>query len=182
MFLLRPTMAPTDLFPGLELEGDYVTEDRRMATNLPGLFAAGDCIGGALQVSKAVGEGLIAGQSAAAWAAALEREKNRTNRQHQICDHKGDITMAIKHFKTAEFDAVVTAAPLAMVDFWADWCGPCKMITPVVEVIGGQYGGKVLAGKVNVDEEPELARRFGVMNIPTVVFLKNGKEMTGRWG
>ena len=85
--------------------------------------------------------------------------------------------MAIKHFKTAEFDAAVAAAPLAMVDFWADWCGPCKMLSPVVESIGSQYEGKVLVGKVNVDEEPELARRFGVMNIPTVVFLKNGQEI-----
>ena len=90
--------------------------------------------------------------------------------------------MAIKHFKTAEFDAAVTAAPLAMVDFWADWCGPCKMLSPVIESIGGQYEGKVLVGKVNVDEEPELARRFGVMNIPTVVFLKNGQEIDRKVG
>ena len=90
--------------------------------------------------------------------------------------------MAIKHFKTAEFDAAVAAAPLAMVDFWADWCGPCKMLSPVIESIGGQYEGKVLVGKVNVDEEPELARRFGVMNIPTVVFLKNGQEIDRKVG
>ena len=50
--------------------------------------------------------------------------------------------MAIKHFKTAEFDAAVAAAPLAMVDFWADWCGPCKMLSPVVESIGSQYEGR----------------------------------------
>ena len=90
--------------------------------------------------------------------------------------------MAIKHFKTAEFDAAVAAAPLAMVDFWADWCGPCKMLSPVIESIGGQYEGKVLVGKVNVDEEPELARRFGVMSIPTVVFLKNGVEVERKVG
>ena len=90
--------------------------------------------------------------------------------------------MAIKHFKTAEFDAAVAAAPLAMVDFWADWCGHCKMLSPVVESIGSQYEGKVLVGKVNVDEEPELARRFGVMNIPTVVFLKNGQEIDRKVG
>ena len=73
VFILRPTMAPTELFPGLTVEQGYVAVDRHMATNLPGLFAAGDCTGGPLQVSKAVGEGLIAGQSAAAWAAAQER-------------------------------------------------------------------------------------------------------------
>ena len=90
--------------------------------------------------------------------------------------------MAIKHFNTSEFDAAVEAAPLAMVDFWASWCGPCKMLSPVIESIGSQYEGKVLVGKVNVDEEPDLARRFGVMSIPTVVFLKNGKEFDRKVG
>lgn len=90
--------------------------------------------------------------------------------------------MAIKHFKTAEFDAAVDAAPLAMVDFWAAWCGPCKMLSPSVEAIADQYDGKALVGKVNVDEEPELARRFGVMSIPTVVFLKNGREFDRKVG
>ena len=76
VFLLRPTVAPADLFQGLETENGYVTVDRRMATNLSGLFAAGDCTGGPLQVAKAVGEGLIAGQSAAAFVAAAGRNKN----------------------------------------------------------------------------------------------------------
>ncbi|MGN8889607.1 NAD(P)/FAD-dependent oxidoreductase [Dysosmobacter sp. HCP28S3_G4] len=67
VFILRPVMAPTDLFPGLAAENGFVTVDRQMATNLPGVFAAGDCTGGPLQVSKAAGEGLIAGQSAAKW-------------------------------------------------------------------------------------------------------------------
>lgn len=72
VFLLRPAMAPGDLFPGLAAEGGFVTVDRELRTNLPGVFAAGDCTGGPLQVSKAVGEGLIAGQKAAAFAAALK--------------------------------------------------------------------------------------------------------------
>ena len=90
--------------------------------------------------------------------------------------------MAIKHFKTAEFEAAVEAAPLAMVDFWASWCGPCKMLSPAVEALAEQYEGKVLVAKVNVDEEPELARAFGVMSIPTVVFLKNGREFDRKVG
>ena len=77
VFILRPTLAPTDLFPGLETEKGYVAVDRRMATNLPGIFAAGDCTGGPLQVAKAVGEGLIAGQSAAAYVSDLERQAKR---------------------------------------------------------------------------------------------------------
>lgn len=90
--------------------------------------------------------------------------------------------MAAKHLTTAEFDAAVQAAPLAMVDFWADWCGPCKMLTPTVEALAERYGDKVLTGKVNVDEEPDLARRFGIMSIPTVVFLQNGKEVDRKVG
>ena len=87
-----------------------------------------------------------------------------------------------KQLKTMEFDEIIDNAPLAMVDFWAVWCGPCKMLSPAVEEIAEQYGDKVLVGKVNVDEEPELARRFGVMSIPTVVFLKNGREFDRKVG
>jgi len=90
--------------------------------------------------------------------------------------------MAIKHLKTDEFNSVVEAAPLAVVDFWAVWCGPCKMLSPLMESLEEQYGDKVLVAKVNVDEEPELARQFGVMSIPTVVFLKNGREFDRKIG
>ena len=90
--------------------------------------------------------------------------------------------MAIKHLKTDEFNALVEAAPLAIVDFWAVWCGPCKMLSPLMETLEEQYGDKVLVAKVNVDEEPELARQFGVMSIPTVVFLKEGREFDRKVG
>lgn len=70
VFVLRPAMAPGDLFPGLVMEGGYVKVDRDMATSLPGLFAAGDCTGGPLQISKAIGEGQTAGRNASAFAAA----------------------------------------------------------------------------------------------------------------
>jgi thioredoxin reductase (NADPH) len=76
VFILRPTIAPTDLFPGLAVEDGHVMVNREMATNLPGLFAAGDCTGGPLQVSKAAGEGLIAGQSAARWIDAHTPKPN----------------------------------------------------------------------------------------------------------
>ena len=84
--------------------------------------------------------------------------------------------MAVVHLKTAEFASAVAAAPLAVVDFWASWCGPCKMLGPVIEELGSEYEGRALVAKVNVDEEPDLARQFGVMSIPTVVYLKNGQE------
>lgn len=68
VFILRPSMAPTDLFPDLAVDNGYILVNRNMETNLPGIFAAGDCTGGPFQVSKAVGEGLVAGQAAAAYA------------------------------------------------------------------------------------------------------------------
>mgnify|MGYP004493672933 FL=1 len=86
--------------------------------------------------------------------------------------------MAAVHLKTADFDAAVSAAPLALVDFWASWCGPCKMLGPTIEELADAYAGRALVAKVNVDEEPDLARRFGVMSIPTVVVLKGGQELT----
>lgn len=90
--------------------------------------------------------------------------------------------MAVRHLKTEEFDAAVGGTALAMVDFWAPWCGPCRILGPVVESIAEQYDGRVLVAKVNTDEAGELARRFGVENIPTVIFLKEGREFDRRIG
>ena len=77
VFILRSAVAPTDLFPGLETEKGAILVDRRMATNLPGLFAAGDCTGAPLQISKAVGEGLIAGLSAAEYIKQSDAERTK---------------------------------------------------------------------------------------------------------
>ena len=69
--------------------------------------------------------------------------------------------MALIHLTNEAFDKA-TASGLAMVDFWATWCGPCKMLSPVIDGLADRYEGKVLVGKVNTDEQPELAVRFGV--------------------
>ena len=89
--------------------------------------------------------------------------------------------MAIIHLTQDGFDKA-TANGISMLDFWASWCGPCKMLSPVMEDLANKYEGKALVGKVNVDDEPGLAMRFGVMSIPTVVFLKDGKEFDRKVG
>ena len=74
------------------------------------------------------------------------------------------------------FEEVVLKNPLpVMVDFWAPWCGPCKMLGPLVEEIANEKEGTAVIGKVNVDDEQELAMQFGVMSIPTVIVFKNGE-------
>lgn len=88
----------------------------------------------------------------------------------------------MKHFDLKSFEQAANSGKLLMVDFWAEWCGPCRMLGPVVEALDKQFGEKAVIGKVNVDEEPELAQRFGVMSIPTVVFLKDGKEIARKVG
>ena len=79
-------------------------------------------------------------------------------------------------FTVANFEEEVLNSPLpVLVDFYADWCNPCKMMAPTVAKLAEAYEGKVKVGKINVDEQPELASKFGIMSIPTLVFMKNGK-------
>ena len=89
--------------------------------------------------------------------------------------------MAIIHLTKDGFDKAVGNG-VSMVDFWVSWCGPCKMLAPVMEDLAGRYEGRALVGKVNVDDEPELAGRFGVMSIPTVIFFKDGEEIDRKVG
>ena len=85
-------------------------------------------------------------------------------------------------FNKESFDKALGEGKLMMVDFWADWCGPCRMLSPVIDRLAEQYEGQVISGKVNVDDEQELAIRYGVMSIPTVIFFKDGKEIDRKVG
>ncbi len=69
-----------------------------------------------------------------------------------------------------------------LVDFWASWCGPCQMLAPVIAEIAEEYAGKVKVGKVNVDEQPNLANRYGIASIPTVMLFKNGEVVSTSLG
>lgn len=81
-----------------------------------------------------------------------------------------------KKFTTAAFDTEVLASDKpTLVDFYADWCGPCKMLAPLVEELATEYAGKANVGKVNIDEEEELAMRYGVMSIPTLIVFHKGE-------
>src|SRR3990172_5520168 len=89
--------------------------------------------------------------------------------------------MAAVHFTKIDFDEKIKTG-VTLVDFWAEWCGPCRIAAPVIEELSGEYAGKVNVGKVDVDAEPELAGKYGVMSIPTVILYKDGLEIVKQVG
>ena len=86
---------------------------------------------------------------------------------------------AVQEVSSQDFDQVVSTSTVpVVVDFWAPWCGPCRMVGPVLEKLAADYAGKVSVVKVNVDENQELAARFSVMSIPTVILFEGGQIKT----
>ena len=86
--------------------------------------------------------------------------------------------MAAVNLSESNFESEVIKSHLpVLVDFWAEWCGPCKMIGPIVEEISTDLQGKLKVGKVNVDDNQELAAQYGIMSIPTLLIFKNGKPV-----
>ena len=87
-----------------------------------------------------------------------------------------DTQKAAAQFTDENFDAeVIDSGVPALVDFWAEWCGPCKIVGPAVEKLAGKFAGKIRIGKLNVDENPATAARFGIRGIPSLLVFKHGK-------
>lgn len=78
------------------------------------------------------------------------------------------------NFTSANFDET-TKSGVAVADFWAPWCGPCRMVAPIIEELATEYKGRAVIGKVNTDDEQDLAVKFGIRSIPTILFFKDGK-------
>lgn len=90
--------------------------------------------------------------------------------------------MRITNVTGENFESVVSKSHFALLDFWADWCGPCRIMEPVIEKLAVKYGDKMVFGKVNVDQEMDISSRYQVFSIPTFMLFKNGKPMDGLIG
>jgi thioredoxin 1 len=100
--------------------------------------------------------------------------------QHPSTNRKRQTTMAegISTLTDSTFDEEIAgSAEVTIVDFWAEWCGPCKMIAPILEEIATEHAGKLNVAKLNVDDNPDAARRFEVMSIPTLIVFKDGQPV-----
>lgn len=90
--------------------------------------------------------------------------------------------MAIEFTDQNFQEEALDADELIVVDFWAEWCGPCKMISPIIEELSDEYSGKAKVGKVDVDQNSDISMKYGIRSIPTILFLKNGEVVDKQVG
>jgi len=108
-----------------------------------------------------------------------DNEELKRIREKKLAEFKAKKGMANEpvHVTDADFEETVKKHALALIDFWAPWCGPCLALTPTIEELNKDYAGRVLIGKLNVDENPKTAECFQVFSIPTLLIMKNGQEV-----
>lgn len=105
--------------------------------------------------------------------------EKRMKKLQQIMNEKG-LLKNIKdplNLDDSNFTQTINKFPLLLVDFWAPWCGPCRTMSPLIDQIGKEYMGKLVVGKVNVDENPTISREFGISSIPTLILFKRGQAV-----
>ncbi|HET7390395.1 MAG TPA: thioredoxin [Nitrososphaeraceae archaeon] len=108
----------------------------------------------------------------------LARKKNELIAKAQQQQSDRNISSPIT-LTDSNFDQAIEKYPSIVVDFWAPWCGPCRMVSPLITQLASELAGKVVFGKVNVDECPRIASAFGIQSIPTIYIFKNGKAVDG---
>jgi thioredoxin 1 len=105
--------------------------------------------------------------------------EKRMKKLQQIINEK-EVLKNIKEpldLDDSNFTQTINKFPLLLIDFWAPWCGPCRMMSPIIDQVGKEYIGKLVVGKVNVDENPNISSQFGISSIPTLILFKRGQAV-----
>jgi thioredoxin 1 len=103
------------------------------------------------------------------------REKKFQELEDKLQAKDPEIPVKVHSIDTSNFQAMLKAHPHLVIDFWAEWCGPCRMVTPVIEALAKEMAGRVTFGKCNTDQNPRIAAGFGISAIPTIILFANGK-------
>jgi thioredoxin 1 len=107
----------------------------------------------------------------------MARKKSELLTNAQLSENKPSSVSSPITLSDSNFEQALKENPLLVVDFWAVWCGPCRLVSPVIEQLASELAGKVVFGKLNVDENPAISRTFGIQSIPTIAIFKNGKAI-----
>ncbi len=106
-----------------------------------------------------------------------ELERMREKKLAELKEKKQEMNNEPVHVTDSNFNEITRKHALALIDFWAAWCGPCQALAPTIEELAKEYAGRILVGKLNVDENPQTAECFQVFSIPTMLIMKNGEEI-----